>query len=129
MSATETLRAAIADRLLARPEFTNVDGLLRDTAPNALPQARVDADVASDWSTKDKPGRELRSVVTVRVARGQRMRLPMMVAAAEAVGTALSGAIGDWQVGSAVLVRSRSIDATDGTRIATIEHRIRVLHA
>ena len=128
MSAAELIRAAIANALLARPEFTGVDGLSRDTAPNALPQARVDADVASDWSTKDKPGRELRSVVTVRVARGQRMRLPMMVAAAEAVGSALSGPVGDWHIGSAVLVRSRSADVADGTRIASVEHRVRILH-
>lgn len=127
MSAGETVRAAIVAGLLARAEFTGIDGLRRDTAANALPQARVDAGISGDWSTKDAVGREVRTVVTIRVARGQTMRLPMMVAAAEAVGSALSGDLGGWQVGSAVLARSRSFDAPDGTRAATVEHRVRVM--
>lgn len=127
MSATEAVRAAMLAAMLARPEFANVDGLRRDTSANALPQASVEAGTAGDWSTKDATGREIRAVVTIRVARGQAMRLPMMVAAAESVGSALSGNLGGWHVGSAVLVRSRSSDAPDGTKAATVEHRIRVL--
>lgn len=129
MSAAEAVRTALATALKGRAEFSGVEGLRRDTAPGALPQARVEADVAADWSTKDRDGRELRTAVTIRVARGQAMRLPMMVAAAEAVGTALSGTIDGWSVGSAVLIRARSVDAPDGTRIATVEHRVRVLQA
>jgi hypothetical protein len=127
MSAAEIVRAAIATGLLARNEFAGIDGLRRDTAANALPQARVEAGIAGDWSTKTAVGREVRAVVTIRVARGQAMRLPMMVAAAEQVGAALSGNLGGWGVGSAVLLRSRSFDAADGTKAATVEHRVRVL--
>lgn len=127
MSAGEIVHAAIVAGLLARGEFAGIDGLRRDTAANALPQANVDTGTAGDWSTKDAAGREVRAVVTIRVARGQAMRLPMMVAAAEAVGSALSGDLGGWHVGSAVLVRSRSFDAADGTKGATVEHRVRVL--
>lgn len=127
MSAAETVRAALTGALKGRAEFVGVEGLRRETGPGALPQARVEADVAGDWSTKDRAGRELRTAVTIRVARGQAMRLPMMTVAAEAVGSALSGTVGDWSVGSAVLIRSRSVDAADGTRVATIEHRVRVL--
>lgn len=126
MSASEALRAAIATQLLARNEFAGVDGLKRDTALNNLPQAKVEVS-AVDWSTKDMTGREVRSVVTIRVSRGQEMRLPMMVAAAEAVGAAMTGPIGDWQVGSAVLTGSRSGTLGDGTRRAVIEHRVRML--
>ena len=127
MSAGEMVRGALIAGLLARGEFSGIDGLRRDTAANALPQASVEAGTAGDWSTKDAMGREVRAVVTIRVARGQAMRLPMMVAAAESVGTALSGDLGGWHVGSAVLVRSRSFDAADGTKAATVEHRVRVL--
>ncbi|UVO52970.1 hypothetical protein [Sphingomonas sp. SUN039] len=129
MTAGEAVRAAVVAGMLARAEFTGIDGLRRETAANALPQARVEAGVSGDWSTKDAVGREVRAVATIRVARGQAMRLPMMVAAAENVGTALSGDLGGWQVGSAVLVRSRSFDAPDGTKAATVEHRVRVLAA
>ena len=127
MSAGETVRAAIVAGLLARAEFAGIDGLRRDTAANALPQARVETATSGDWSTKDTPGREVRVVVTIRVARGQSMRLPMMIAAAEAVGTALWGDLGGWHVGSAVMARSRSFDAPDGTKAATVEHRVRIL--
>ncbi len=126
-SAGEAVRAAIVTALLTRPEFAGIDGLRRSTAVNTLPQAGVEAGTAGDWSTKDAVGREVRVVVTVRVARGQALRLPMMMTAAEAVGSMLSGDLGGWHVGSAVLVRSRSVDAADGTKAATIEHRVRVL--
>lgn len=127
MTAGEAVRAALVAGLLARAEFAGIDGLRRDTSANALPQANVETGTAGDWSTKDAAGREVRAVVTIRVARGQAMRLPMMVAAAESVGTLLSGDLGGWHVGSAVLVRSRSFDAPDGTKAATVEHRARVL--
>lgn len=127
INAADAVRAALLDALQARREFAGVGGLRRGTAENALPQASIDTGTAGDWSTKDAVGREVRVVVTIRVARGQAMRLPMIVAASEAVGTALSGDLGGWHVGSAVLVRSRSFDAPDGTRAATIEHRVRVL--
>lgn len=127
MSANEAVRGAIVSGLMARAEFAGIEGLRRDTAANALPQASVDAGTAGDWSTKDAEGREIRAVTSIRVARGQAMRLPMMVAAAEAVGTALSGDLSGWQVGSAVLVRSRRFDAADGTKGAVVEHRVRVL--
>ena len=127
MTANEAVRAALVAGLLARAEFAGIDGLRRDTSPNALPQASIEAGTAGDWSTKDATGREIRAAVTIRVARGQAMRLPMMVAAAESVGSALSGDLEGWRVGSAVLVRSRSFDAPDGTKAATVEHRVRVL--
>jgi hypothetical protein len=126
VSAGEAIRALIAERLLARPEFVGVDGLKRDTGPNNLPQAKVEVN-ATDWSTKDKAGRELRTAVTIRVSRGQEMRLPIMITAAEAVGAALEGAVGDWHIGSAVLTGSRSGVLGDGTRRAVVEHRVRVL--
>jgi hypothetical protein len=127
VTATEAVRSALLAGLTARGEFVGVDGLRRQTAANALPQAGLDTATSGDWSTKDATGREVRAVTTIRVARGQAMRLPMMVAAAECVGTALSGDLGGWHVGSAVLVRSRSFDAPDGTKAATVEHRVRVL--
>lgn len=129
MSAAEVVQAALVAGLLARGEFAGIEGLRHDTAANALPQASVDAGIAADWSTKEAQGREIRVVTSIRVARGQAMRLPMMVAAAESVGTALSGDLGGWHVGSAVLIRSRHFDAPDGIKAATVEHRVRVLQS
>jgi hypothetical protein len=127
MSAGEAVRAAISNALRARPEFVGVDGLVRDTSPNNLPQAKVEVAGVTDWSAKACKGREIRTLTTIRVSRGQEMRLPMMIVAAEDAGTTLQGALGDWQVGSAVLSASRSGPLADGTRRAVVEHRVRVM--
>lgn len=127
MSAVESLRTALTSALVARPEFSGVEGLTQDTAVNALPQARVDAPLATDWSTKDKAGHEVRLTTTIRVARGQAMRLPMMAAAAQAAGVALAGSTEGWAIGSAVHVATRTLAAADGTIRAVVEHRVRVL--
>lgn len=126
MSAGEAVRQALVAALGARNELTGVDGLVRATAPSVLPQVIVDDPQASDWGTKTARGRELRTAVTVRVAKGQAARLPAMVAAVETTGEALTGPLGGWRVASAILVRSRIVVA-DGSRAALIEHRVRVL--
>ncbi|MFM9977892.1 MAG: hypothetical protein ACKVOP_07605 [Sphingomonadaceae bacterium] len=94
---------------------------------STLPRVTVEPAGSSDWSTKTEVGREVTTIVTVRVARGQRADLPGLVAAVEAAGTALGGDIGGWRVASAVFVRTRTADAGDGARVARIEHRVRVL--
>ena len=127
MTASDCVRAALVTALGRAPVFAGVEGLAHDSVPTALPHVRVDPPVASDWGTKDKRGRELRTTIGLRVARGQALRLPSLIAAAEAAGEQLTGDLGGWGVASAVLIRSRSFDAVDGTRMATIEHRVRVL--
>ena len=126
-TAAESVRLALVAALGAQAAFAGVDGLAHATGPTTLPQARVDDPQSSDWGAKGASGRELRTAISMRVARGQVMRLPAMIAAAEAAGEALSGDLGGWRVASAVLVRSRSFDASDGTRAALVEHRVRVL--
>ncbi len=123
--ASECVAGALRSALRARSEFSGIDGLRAPTADGVLPQARVDDPQASDWGTKGTRGRELRTGISIRVARGQNMRLPALVAAAEAVGEALTGDLGGWRVASSVLLRSRSFDTNDG-RAALIEHRVRV---
>lgn len=113
--------------LAADAAFAGVAGLGIEATAGSLPQVEVAVPLVADWGTKSETGRELRTLVTLRVAKGQRARLPDMVAAAEAAGAGLSGAIGDWSVGSAVLLRTLTSDARDGVRMARIEHRIRVL--
>ena len=130
MTAGEAVRRALVVALRASPAMVAVEGLLSEptAAPpmTALPSATVEDPQVGDWSTKDAIGRELRTAVTLRVAKGQAARLDAMVAAVEAAGAALSGDIGGWRVASAVLLRSRSGDA--GTmRTALVEHRVRVL--
>ena len=127
MSADEVVRAALIAALAADPAFDGVAGLGLEPTAGSMPQVDVAWPLVSDWGTKSETGRELRTLVILRVAKGQRARLPEIVAAAEAAGVSLSGVIDGWAVGSAVLMRTQISDARDGVRVARIEHRVRVL--
>ena len=127
MSADEVVRAALIAALSADAAFDGVAGLGLEPTAGSMPQVDVAWPLVSDWGTKSETGRELRTLVILRVAKGQRARLPEMVAAAEAAGVSFSGVIDGWAVGSAVLMRTQISDARDGVRTARIEHRVRVL--
>jgi hypothetical protein len=127
MSADQAVRSALIAALAADAAFEGVAGLGLEPTAGSLPQVDVAWPLVSDWGTKSEAGRELRTLVTLRIAKGQRARLPAMAAAVEAAGASLGGDIGGWSVGSAVLMRTQIGDARDGARVARIEHRIRVL--
>jgi hypothetical protein len=129
MSADEVVRDALIAALAAERAFANVAGLGLEPTAGSLPQVDVAWPLVSDWGTKSETGRELRTLVTVRVAKGQRARMPTMVAAAEAAGVSLGGIIDGWSVGSAVLMRTQISDQRDGVRVARVEHRVRVLES
>ena len=123
----EAIRDALIAAMKAEPALCGVAGLGVEPGTGTLPRITVDPLQASDWGTKTEDGRELRSFVTLRVAKGQAGRLPDMVAAVEAAGVGLAGVIDGWAVASAVLVRSRVLSEADGVRAAQVEHRVRVL--
>lgn len=129
MSAADVVRSALMSALAADPAFDGVAGLGLEPTAGSLPQVEVAWPLGSDWGTKSELGRELRTLVTVRMAKGQRGRLPDLVSAAEAAGASLSGVIDGWAVASAVLMRSQTVDERDGVRVARIEHRVRVLES
>lgn len=127
MSADEVVRDALIAGLAADTGFAGVAGLGVIPTSGSLPQVDVAWPLVSDWGTKSETGRELRTLVTLRVAKGQRARMPEMVAATERAGVALGGRIENWSVASAVLMRTQISDERDGVRVARIEHRVRVL--
>ena len=127
MNADEAVRSGLIAALAGEVVFAGVAGLGLEPTAGSLPQVDVAWPLVGDWGTKSETGRELRTLVTVRVAKGQRARLPDMVAAAEAAGVLLGGVIDGWSVGSAVLMRTQIGDERDGVRVARIEHRVRVL--
>ena len=127
MDSADVIRSALMAALAADVAFAGVAGLGLEPTAGSLPQVDVAWPLSTDWGTKSETGRELRTLVTLRVAKGQRARLPAMVAAAEAAGVSLGGVTGGWSVGSAVLMRSQTSDERDGVRVARVEHRVRVL--
>jgi hypothetical protein len=121
------VHAAMIAALMARRELNDIDGRDGASGSAVLPRIVIEPGPITDWSTKDVRGREVRTIVSVRVAKGQMLRLPSLSAAIETAGTAIGGDIGGWSVGSAILLRTRVSDASDGTRTAIVEHRVRVL--
>jgi hypothetical protein len=127
VNAAEAVRDAMIGALQAEAVFDGVAGLGVEPGAGSLPQVEVSWPLVSDWGTKTETGRELRTFVTLRVAKGQRGRLPGLVEAAERVGASMGGAIDAWRVASAVFVRTRFAESADGNRSAQVEHRVRVL--
>jgi hypothetical protein len=128
IDAGEAVREALLKGLRARRELSGVEGRDGGLETRALPRLSIDPVELSDWSAKAVTGREVRTTVSLRVARGQTLRLPMMAAAVAATGEALAGTLnGGWHVASAVLVRERTVDRADGTRVTRVEHRVRVM--
>ncbi len=93
------------------------------------PYAELGDLLSSDWSVKDRAGRELRLAVTVRDAGESNARAQTL---AGAVGAAIEGLPRDldgWRVASVVLLRSRVRGGPPGRWSATVEYRVRVLEA
>ncbi|MGF1549195.1 MAG: hypothetical protein ACFBQW_01465 [Sphingomonadaceae bacterium] len=129
MDAAEALRAEIVAALAAAPAFAGVPVHAGEAPHGVLPRADVAPPQAIDWSAKDRRGLELRTAIRIRVARGQEERLGALRAAAEEAGEALAGEIGIWDVGSAVLLRARSLEMPSGELGALVEHRVRMMEA
>lgn len=127
--AGEAVRRALLTALRARRELAGVEGRDGGLETSALPRVTIDPIEVIDWSAKASTGREVRTAVSLRVAKGQALRLPMMASAVAATGEALGGDLGGWHVASAVLLRIRTADRTDGTRVTRVEHRVRVMAA
>ncbi len=125
--AGDAVRMALLEQLRAEAALTGVDGRDGGSEGRALPQLVVEPVDMIDWSTKTARGAEVRTAITLRVATGQALRLPSLSDAAARAGLAIGGTVGGWQVASAVLLRVRTTDRTDGTRVARVEHRVRVL--
>jgi len=127
VDAGEAVRIALLKGLRARRELSGVEGRDGGLETSSLPRVSVEPVDVLDWSAKAATGREVRTAVSLRVAKGQTLRLPMLSAAVASAGEALSGDLDGWHVASAVLLRVRTADRTDGTRVARVEHRVRVM--
>ncbi|THD38343.1 MAG: DUF3168 domain-containing protein [Sphingomonas sp.] len=85
--------------------------------------------IAADWSTKDKAGREVRLVLTVRDRADRPARTHVLAAG---VGSAVEGVARDldgWRIASIVFVRARVIGERPGEWAATVEYQVRMIAA
>lgn len=128
MSAEAALRSALVTALRAEPGLTALNGVFAGPTVRASePYAEI-ADVqASDWSTKDARGRELRVAVRVRDLSETSARVSALCEAVERAVAGLPPVLDGWRVASCVFRRSRVASEAPGRWTGMVEHRVRML--
>lgn len=111
--------AALGERL---------NGVFAGPAPKAsAPYAEMGELIATDWSTKDRDGYELRSLVLIRDRGETPARVQALADAADAAIRSIDPALAGWRIASIALVRLRIVREGVGGWAALIEHRARLL--
>lgn len=125
MSAERVLQAAV---LTALRQVVGLNGVYPGPPLRATqPYAELGELIAIDWGAKDRAGRELRLLATVRDAAETSARVEAL---AEAVGAAITGLPRDltgWRIASVVLARSRIAGTSPGQWSASVDYRIRMM--
>lgn len=125
MSAAGAVRTALAAAL--RAELAGVAVFDGAGGAGVLPRIEIGEPQTIDWSAKGMRGRELRTAATLRVAAGQRARMPALCAGAERAGEMLAGDLDGWRVAGAVFLRARGVEEKSGGLAMLVEHRVRVV--
>lgn len=103
-------------------------GVFEGPAPKATPPyAEIGELLSTDWSTKDRIGRELRSLIQLRERAETAVPVHTRAAAIDTAIRAIDPALTGWRIASLVLVRSRIVRGGVGEWTALIEHRARLL--
>lgn len=123
------IRAALIALLRADAALTAQVNRIYDGTPDKAspPMVIVGEGIGTDWSTKDKPGRELRIGITIEDDRETHARIGAIMPLVDAAVQGLSGAVGVWRFGSLVMTRSRLLRTGAGRWNAVMDYRIRVL--
>jgi hypothetical protein len=127
MSAEAAFQAALIAALQAAIG-ARINGIFDGPAAKATaPYAEIGELLSIDWSTKDRAGRELRSLVQLRDQAETAVGLQALACDADAAIRGMPPALDGWRIASVALVRNRIVRANVGLWTALIEHRARVL--
>jgi len=85
--------------------------------------------VAADWSTKDKAGREVRLVLTIRDRADRPARTHALAAAVGGAVEDIARDLAGWRIASIVFVRARVTGDRPGEWAATVEYQVRMMAA
>ncbi|MDB5681652.1 MAG: hypothetical protein JWO16_1457 [Sphingomonas bacterium] len=125
--------SVLADAVLAALTTTlgdQVNGVFDGPAVKAsAPWVELGPLVAADWSTKDKPGREVRLVLTVRDRADRPARTHVLAAAAGGAVEAVPRDLSGWRIAACTFVRARVIGDRPGEWSASVEYQIKLLAA
>ncbi len=127
-SGQQALALAMVDALKAAPALAALNRIGIGTAERApFPHAWIEELNSLPWGTKTAPGEELRATLSI-ADRGDAARLHALThAAVTALLTHLPRPLGGFDHAGAQIIRQRSRQQRDGTRLCSIDLRLRVL--
>jgi len=131
MKADHDMRAAVLALLRGDAGLAARVNRVHDGAPGKAtpPMLVVGESSGTDWGCKDRPGREVRIVLTVEDDIETATRIGGILTLAEEAMQRLSGTVAGWSIGSLRLVRSRLLRTNAGRWNGLMDYRIRVLAA
>ncbi|MBS0481877.1 MAG: DUF3168 domain-containing protein [Proteobacteria bacterium] len=123
------LRSALIDWLKGDPALAGQINAIVEEAPSrtALPWLAIAASASSDWSAKDRTGREVRVALELHCRGDRPDDASALVAAIEARITALPAGQASFRVVTATFLRARAEQRGGNTRVVLIEYRFRVM--
>lgn len=122
-------RAALLDWLKSDPVLASQLNAVVEEVPSrtALPWLAISASASSDWSVKDRPGREVRLALELH-CRGDRPDTAAdLVAAIEARIAALPPIQSGFRLSTGTFLRARAEQRGSNTRAILIEYRFRMM--
>lgn len=127
--AQAAVRAAMIDALAGDATLAAALNLVIDgaTAQQTPPYVAIGEALSTDWSTKDRAGRELRLALSIVDLAEAPARLAGLATAAEKAIETMPRAIDGWQVAGIALLQSRLLNDAPGRWRALIDYRVRVL--
>lgn len=123
------VRALLIDWLSTDPVLSAQLNAIVEEAPSrtALPWLAIAASASSDWSVKDKPGREVRIALELHCRGDRPDTAAALTAAIEARIAALAPVQSGLRMVMATFLRARAEQRAGNTRAILIEYRFRVM--
>ncbi len=123
------LRAALLDWLRTDPALADAVNTVTEEAPlrAALPWLGIAASASTDWSTKDRQGREVRIAIELHCRGDDPAMAADLVAPIEARIESLPRVLAGFAIASTTFLRARAEQRANNTRAVLMEYRFRVL--
>lgn len=127
MSAEMAVSAAVLAALRGAPGLATLHRIGSGEGERGqVPHAWINEVSGTDWGSKDRAGRDVRLFLSI-ADRGEAARLAGLCAAAEAALLALPRPLDGWDHAGGRITRVRASQRRDGTRVAGIELRLRLM--
>lgn len=124
-------RAALLDWLRADPALASALNAITEEAPVRAhrPWLALVASASTDWSTKDRPGREIRVALELHCRADNPASAAVLAHAIETRLTSLPRSHPGFEIASGQFLRARAEQRAGNTRAILVEYRFRLLAA